>query len=68
MSNQEDIKTASHRVVNRTPGHVTFGVWVDGGKAGDLVVGVEHEIAMRHLLTSGGFLPSENNKPLDQDD
>lgn len=50
MSNQVDIRRATFREVHRSPGHVTFGVWVNGGKCGDLVVRVEEEVAFRQLM------------------
>jgi hypothetical protein len=46
---QVDIRT-SWREVSRTPGHVTFGVWVNGGKAGDLCVRLEEEVAIKMRL------------------
>jgi hypothetical protein len=47
---QVDIRRASFRTIHHTPGHVTFGVWVNGGKCGDLVVRVEEEVAFVRLL------------------
>ena len=50
MTKQVDIKTASNRVVHETPGHTTFAVWVNGGKAGELTVRNEERVAMRQAL------------------
>jgi hypothetical protein len=52
---QIDIRTASFRVVHETPGHVTYGVWVNGGKCGDLVVRQEEDTAFRLMMVRGGF-------------
>ena len=38
MSGPISIRTASFRILHSTPGHATYGVWVNGGKCGALVV------------------------------
>jgi hypothetical protein len=53
--NQIDIKTASYRVLHTTPGHITYGVWINGGKCGDLVVRVDEQIAFEQMMGRGGF-------------
>ena len=52
---QIDIRTASFRAVHATPGHVTYGVWVNGGKCGDLVVRVNECTAFEIMLRRAGF-------------
>lgn len=52
---QIDIKSASFRVLDETPGHVTFGVWINGGKCGNLVVRQEERIGLVTMLVRGGF-------------
>ena len=52
---QVDIRTASYRVLDDTPGHVTYGVWVNGGKCGDLTVRQEERAAFQIMMERGGF-------------
>lgn len=52
---QVDIKTSSFRIVHETPGHVTYGIWINGGKAGDLTVRQNERVAFTHMLTRAGF-------------
>ena len=54
---QIDIRSASFRAVHSTPGHVTYGVWVNGGKCGDLVVRQEERVAFEQMMQRGGFAP-----------
>lgn len=53
---QSPIKSASFRVVRETPGHDTFGVWINGGKAGDLVVRKAESVAFEQLMRRAGFV------------
>ena len=52
---QVDLHSASFRVLHETPGHVTYGVWVNGGKSGDLVVRQEERVAFQIMMERGGF-------------
>jgi len=52
---QVDIRTASFRVMHETPGHVTYGVWANGAKCGDLVVRQEERVAFQAMMERGGF-------------
>lgn len=49
------IRTASFRVIRSTPGHATYGVWVNGGKCGDLVVRHGEREAFEVMMQHGGF-------------
>lgn len=49
------IRTASFRIVRSTPGHATYGVWVNGGKSGDLVVRQDEREAFEVMMQHGGF-------------
>lgn len=52
---QVDIRTASYRILDETPGHVRFGVWINGGKCGDLTVRQEESVGFREMLDRAGF-------------
>lgn len=52
---QIDIKRATFRVVHESPGHTIFGVWVNGGKSGDLTVGNNEVVAFREMMSRAGF-------------
>lgn len=52
---QKDIRSASFRVLNGSPGHVVYGIWVSGAKCGDLCVRVEERIGFEQMLIRGGF-------------
>lgn len=52
---QIDISTATFRVMHESPGHVTYGFWVNGAKCGDLVVGVEQRNSFENYMTRGGW-------------
>ena len=52
---QVDIRSASFRVLHETPGHVTYGVWINGGKCGDLVVRQEERIGFQEMMERAGF-------------
>lgn len=49
------IRTASFRLVRSTPGHAAYGVWVNGGKCGDLVVRQDEREAFEVMMQHGGF-------------
>ena len=55
MDKAEDIRTSSFRVLHETPGHCTYGVWINGAKCGDLTVRVSEHIAFEAMLLRGGF-------------
>ena len=55
MDKQIDIKTASFRLVEQSPGHSRYGVWVNGGKCGDLMLRNSEVIAFETMMTRGGF-------------
>jgi len=52
---QIDIRTASFRVLHDTPGHATYGVWINGAKCGDLTVRQSERAALEIMMTRGGF-------------
>lgn len=52
---QVDILTATFRILHETPGHCTYGVWINGGKCGDLTVRVSERVAFETLMKNGGF-------------
>lgn len=52
---QIDLRSASFRVLHDTPGHATYGVWVNGGKCGDLTVRQEERVAFEIMMERGGF-------------
>jgi hypothetical protein len=52
---QVDIRSASYRILDETPGHVRFGIWVNGGKCGDLTVRHEESVGFREMLDRAGF-------------
>ena len=49
------IRTASFRIMHSTPGHATYGVWVNGGKCGHLVVRQDEREAFESMMQIGGF-------------
>lgn len=51
---QVDIR-GSFRILDETPGHVTYGVWANGGKCGNLVVRQEERVAFQIMMDRGGF-------------
>lgn len=55
MEKQAAIETASFRVLHSSPGHVTYGVWVNGGKCGELVVRVSEHVAFEQRMKIAGF-------------
>jgi hypothetical protein len=54
MTKQVDVRLTFRRMVE-SPGHVTFGIWVNGGKAGDLTVRQEEATGLIIALECGGF-------------
>lgn len=52
---QIDIKTASYREMHKTPGHIIYGFWINGGKSGELTIRVEEEIAFISRMNRAGF-------------
>jgi len=58
MEKQIDVRTASFRILHATPGHVTYGVWFNGAKCGDLVVRREERVSFQLMLERGGFYHS----------
>ena len=63
---QVDVR-GSFRILHETPGHVTYGVWVNGGKCGDLVVRQNEHLSFQIMMVRGGFefLPFENRSNQD---
>lgn len=51
---QVDVR-GTFRILHRTPGHITLGFWINGGKAGDLTIRVEEEAGLFYMLSKGGF-------------
>ena len=47
---QVDIDTSSWRITCQTPGHTDYGIWINGGKCGDLTVRNNEIIAFEQLL------------------
>jgi hypothetical protein len=52
---QVDARTASFRMMDETPGHIRYGVWINGGKCGDLTVRQEERVAFESMMERGGF-------------
>lgn len=52
---QVDVR-ASFRMTSATPGHVTYGVWVNGGKSGELVVRQAERVGFEQMLERGGLV------------
>ena len=52
---QVDIRSASYRILDDTPGHVRYGVWVNGGKCGDLTLRQEERVAFEEMMDRAGF-------------
>jgi hypothetical protein len=53
------IRTSSFRLMYSTPGHATYGVWVNGSKCGDLVVRQDEREAFETMMQRGGFTFAE---------
>lgn len=51
---QVDIR-GSFRVLHESPGHVSYGVWVNGGRSGNLVVRQEERVAFVIMMKRAGF-------------
>lgn len=60
MTKQVDIRRASFRIIWKTPAHVTYAVWINGGKAGDLTLRVEERVAFEQKLVAAGFIFNED--------
>lgn len=52
---QVDAKTATFRLMHVSPGHVVYGVWINGGKCGELTVRAEERMAFQGMMARGGF-------------
>lgn len=55
IDKQVDIRSASYRILDDTPGHVRYGVWVNGGKCGDLTLRQEERVAFEEMMRRAGF-------------
>lgn len=53
---QIDVARATFRVMHETPGHFTYGFWVNGGKCGELTVRADERIAFEQMMQRGGFV------------
>jgi hypothetical protein len=53
---QVDIRRATYRLLARTPGHCTYGVWINAAKCGNLVVRREEEVGFNEMMRRGGFV------------
>jgi hypothetical protein len=51
----QDIRSASFRILYITPAHITYGVWINGGKCGDLTVRQEEHVSFEIMMRRGGF-------------
>lgn len=47
--------TATFRIMHESPGHVTYGFWLNGGKCGDLIVRVAERDFFVKLMERGGW-------------
>ena len=61
MSEKQVEVRGSYRILHETPGHTTYGVWINGGKSGDLTVRREEHAGFTALMSRAGFkyIPSE---------
>lgn len=59
MTKQVDIKSFTYRQVYETPGHVTYGFWINGGKCGELTVRQEEKAGFLVYMRRGGFTYTE---------
>lgn len=50
-----DIRSASFRIVHASPGHITYGVWINGAKCGDLVVRLAERLGFEIMMENAGF-------------
>lgn len=55
MSVQQAVRSASFRVLHDTPGHYTYGVWINGAKCGDLTVRISEAAAFEVMMQRAGF-------------
>jgi hypothetical protein len=49
------IKKATMRSLCITPGHCTYGIWINGGKCGDLTLRVEEMLGFERMMRDAGF-------------
>ena len=63
---QVDIMSASFRLLHSTPGHSTYGVWINGGKCGDLTVRVGEQAGLVQKLKLAGFVDTSGGSRPDQ--
>lgn len=66
MTKQIDIRRATFRVVHESPSHLTYGIWINGAKSGELVVRQEEKLALANRLRIAGFLEITPNDPNSQ--
>lgn len=56
MSEQQvDIRSASYRILRESPGHVVYGIWVNGAKCGDLTVRQQESVGFEQMMRRAGF-------------
>jgi len=56
MEHEQQVDTrGSFRILHESPGHLTFGVWINGGKSGDLTVRQSERVAFEIMMKRGGF-------------
>ncbi len=55
LGQQIDIASSSFRLLHTSPGHYTYGVWVNGGKCGDLVVRISEVVAFEQRMRAAHF-------------
>lgn len=56
VAKQVDIHRITLRVLNDGPGYVTYGVWINGDKSGDLVVRQEERVGFEQMMARAGFV------------
>lgn len=52
----KEFKSASFHKLHQSPGHATYGVWINGGKSGDLVVTIEEADPFERMMKRAGFV------------
>lgn len=62
---QIDIE-GSFRILRATPGHITYGIWINHGKAGDLTVRREEYVEFERRMENAGFTLLPNIGSFDQ--
>lgn len=53
---QVPIDRLSYRLLYDTPGHATYGVWINGAKSGELTVRKEEQVAFEELMNRSGYV------------